>query len=189
MKIRDEQFQAGKELCDAIIGALKTERGVHAETAVSAAARITGTLVLRSCGLPLAKLQPAGPIFSDVSDQRGQRALGVVDTFLEAGKIPVDKRRPNVPVEEAHRPHMSLLETQSQLEPACQAILGKCGLTGEDGAQAAAIAVALMIQKTAQSLDPNISYAIAVNGLVEGCKTVPIPATEARKGWLGWLRR
>src|SRR5262245_2582940 len=49
------QLKASAEFTQTIISLLSTGRGVHAETAISAASRMAGTFALRSCGLPMSQ--------------------------------------------------------------------------------------------------------------------------------------
>jgi len=110
------QVQASAEFTEKIIAKLADKKGVHAETAISAASRMAGTFLLRSTGLPIAGFAPGS----------------------------------------------------------FRAILQKHNLTAREGAYAAAVSTAVLIQKSAGVLDPRISYTIAAWGIVEGCKTVPL---------------
>ena len=42
------QLRAADERVNAIVASLRTERGVHSETAISAAARVAGTFLFRT---------------------------------------------------------------------------------------------------------------------------------------------
>jgi len=87
------QYEASAKLTQTILSKLATEKGVHAETAVSAAARMAGTLVLRSCRLPLEGLKPGSPIFSDQVDQLGPKVLESVDEALVMLKIGITRNK------------------------------------------------------------------------------------------------
>ena len=71
---------------------------------------------------------------------------------------------------------MKLLKVQSPLDPSPRRVLQKHGLSDEEGAHAAAISKAVIIEKTKGVLNPYIAHAIAVEGLVAGSKTVPYDA-------------
>lgn len=172
------RYEASAELTQTIISKLTNERGVHAETAVSAAARMAGTLLLRSCRLPLADLKPGSPVFFDRMNEMGPKVLESVNQTLAFLKIPIDTRKLNYDVPEANQPLMNLLEMQSRLDPSFRMILQRHGLSDEDGAHAAAVSTAVMIEKVKGVLNPYIAYAIAVEGLVAGCKTVPYDAGD-----------
>jgi hypothetical protein len=173
------QFKASAELTQTILTKLTTERGVHAETAISAAARMAGTYMLRSSGLPLERFTPGTPVFSDIMNERGPLLLRTVDEVLESMNIAINPRRVDCNIPDEHQPHMDLLEMQTLLDPAFEAVFRKYQLTVEEGAYAAAIGTAVMIQKTAGVINPYLGYAIAANGIVESCKTVPVAAVAA----------
>lgn len=171
------QFKASAALTQAILTNLATSRGVHAETAVSAAARMAGTLLLRSSGLPIDQLEPGSAIFSDLMDERGEQLLGAVGHALASLNVPFDPRRVTFEVPDANNPHLGLMEVQSLLDGHFAEILRKHRLNGEEGAYAAAISTAVLIQKCSSVLDPHVGYAIAANGMVEACKTIPVAVT------------
>ena len=74
---------------------------------------------------------------------------------------------------------MKLLKVQSPLDPSPRRVLQKHGLSDEEGAHAVAISAAVIIEKTKNVLNPYIAYAIVVEGMVAGCKTVPYDAGHA----------
>jgi len=173
------RFEASAELTQTILSKLATEKGVHAETAVSAAARMAGKLLLRSCRLPLENLKPGSPVSFDRLNELGPKVLESVDQTLAFLKIPIETRKLNYDIPEANQPLMKLLEVQSLLDPSFRMVLQKHGLSDEEGAHAAAISTAVIIEKTKGVLNPYIAYAIAVEGLVAGSKTVPYDAGGA----------
>ena len=167
------QLAAAREFTQTVVAMLANEKGVHAETAISSAARIDGTFVLRSCRLPLAGFQPGTSLLFDGADERGQQVLQTVGDTLAALGVPFDARKIDYDLPENHTPLMELSETQAMLDSACRAIAAKHGLPDSDAASAAAISTAILIQKCAAFLDPHIAYVIAVYGIVEASKTVP----------------
>lgn len=175
-----KQFGAAEEFNRAIISKVITKRGVHAETAISAASRMAGTFVLRSSGLPLAQFAPGTPIFSDDVNERGQQVLGTVDRALSSMSIPFDARKLNYDLAEEHNPLMDLKQIQALLDPAFRAILQKYELNDEEAAYAAALSTASLIQKCSSFLDPHVSYVIAAYGMVEASKTVPFDAVQVQ---------
>lgn len=170
------QYKTATELTHTILSKLAIATGVHAESAVSAAARMAGTLLLRSCHLPLTRFKPGSPLFSDRLNELGPKVLESVDKTLALLNIPIDTKKLNYDIAEANQPLLNLLEVQSLLDPSFRVILQKHGLSDEEGAHAAAVSTAIIIEKTKSVLNPQIAYAIAVNGLVAGCKTVPYDA-------------
>ena len=99
--------------------------------------------------------------------------MGTVGETLASLEVPFDPRKLEFDTPEANSPQMGLAETQSTLDAEFRAILARHRLTEQEGAQAAAVSTAVLIQKCAAFLDPHISYPIAVYGMVEAAKTVP----------------
>ena len=174
-----KQLAASGEFNQVVIAKLATERGVHAETAISVASRMAGTFLLRSTGLPISALQPGMPVFSDLIDEQGQRVLATVDQALAALGVALDTRKVDYDLPDEHEPQMKLRETQAQFDPLFRAIVSKYELTDGEAAHAAGLSTAILIQKCAPFLDPHIAYAIAAYGMIEGCKTVPFDAERA----------
>jgi len=165
------QLKASAEFTQTIISLLSTGRGVHAETAISAASRMAGTFALRSCGLPMSHFTPGTPILGDVIDEQGNKVLTTVNDTL-AG-LNVELKSSNYELPDDNTPHMQLAEVQSMLDAPFRAIINKYHLSEEEGAHAAAVSAAVLIEKASSCLDPNIGYTVAVYGMVEACKTVP----------------
>ena len=167
---------------------LETERGVHAETAVAALARMAGTFLFRSFAFPVANLAPGSPVFSDIANTKGPLLVDTLTGYLDRNGVQRWKDRgASVPVE----PHLSLLQTQALLEPEMDAIRRKHGLSYEQAAHLAMVATGGMIAQCANVLDPEAAFNIAVKGLVESSKSVPQPlgppSRQADTG--GWKQR
>jgi len=169
----DAQLRASREIADAIVTALRTERGVHAETAVAGAARLAGAFLFRSFNLPTSGIAPGSPVLSDVANQRGPLLVEVLQAGLGGLGVSVD----SAAMEESpeHEPQMNFLETQQALEPRLAEIAAAHGLEGEGAARACALATALLIYRTREVLEPRVSFGLAVYGFVEGTKTMPAP--------------
>ena len=70
-----KQFRAAGEFNRILLSKLANGQGVHAETAISSAARMAGTFLLRSSGLPLHSVKPGSPVFSDAMNEQGPELL------------------------------------------------------------------------------------------------------------------
>jgi hypothetical protein len=167
-------MKASAEFTQAIISSLATDQGVHAETAISAASRMTGTFVIRSCGLPLAQFAPGTPLLGDIIDEHGQKVLRTIDEALASMKLALDPQNLDYDLPEANQPRMNLAEVQSLLDGSFRAIADKYHLSPQEGAHAAAVATAMLIKKCSGVLEPHLGYTIAMYGMVEGSKTVPL---------------
>jgi hypothetical protein len=173
-----KQIEAASAFNQVIITKLTNEKGVHAETAISAVARMAGTYILRASGVPLEKFAPGTSILVDFANEQGQQVLGLVDQALASLGVPFDSGRLNYDLEAANNPQIDLQATQSLLDPSFQATAARFGLTDLQTAASLAIAVAFLIQQCAGFLDPHVAYVVATYGMVEGSKTVPFDAAE-----------
>lgn len=169
----DQQIKASRIISDTIIETLTDERGAHAETCVAGAARMAGTFLFRSFGLPTQNLDPGSPVFSELANQRGPVLVEVLKSALQGLKVPVDESNMDDEPRTDHQPLINLAETQRKLEKKLTVITTAHGLDNESAARACALATALLMHQTRSVLDPSISFDIAVYGFVQGTKTVP----------------
>jgi hypothetical protein len=176
--LSQQQIEAAQEFVETTIETLKTERGVHAETAVAGTARMAGTFLFRSFNFPLKDAKPGQPVLSDQANEQGSRLIQILGGVLEHAGIKLDKEQLGKTSGAENQPLLSFLETQKRLEPKYSAINTRLGLSLQDAADSAAVATALLIQQCAQILDPNIAFGIAVYGFIEGSKTVPESTTQ-----------
>lgn len=173
----NSQLAAGRQIANTIINELATERGAHAETVIAAAARMGGTMMFRTFGLPASGIAPGSPVFSDIANERGPVLVEVMRAGLAGLGIEIDEQAlPEVTPE--HAAHLNIIEMQQKLDGPLKAIASSHGLAGEAAARACALATALLIQQTRSVLDPSLGFAIAVYGFVEGTKTMPIEVAQ-----------
>lgn len=173
----DRQLKASAPIVDAVIAGLTNERGVHAETAVAATARMAGTCLFRSFNLPTGSIAPGSPVLSDLANEQGPRLVEVMQAGLTGLGIELGNDA-DMQEDPDHRPLLAFLETQHLLEPAILAITASHDLKGETAARACALATALMIHRTRSVLDPSIGFGLAVYGIVEGTRTMPAPVAH-----------
>ncbi len=170
---------AAQACCGVIFARLAGERGVHAETAVAAAARMAGTFLLLSLGLPLDKLPSGAPVFSDAANEKGPALVSLYAGTLRALGIDADPQRAGAAAASAEL-LLSLLDTQRLLDGPLAAVAREHGLSYAEAAEACAVAAAVITQKCSAVLAPDVSSGIAGYGFVEGSKTVPyMPSAEA----------
>ena len=167
------EMEAANAFTDVICNKLATDRGVHAETAISAISRMAGTMLLRSSGLPINNLKSGSPVFADVVNEQGEELLGTVGKTLASLRVPFDPSKLTYEMPAENAPHLNLEETQAALNSPFREVLSKYRMTEQEGAQAAAVSAGMLIEKCAAFLDPHVSYTIAAYGIIEACKTVP----------------
>jgi hypothetical protein len=170
---RQEQVDAANRFADAAIDALKDAKGVHAETAVAATARMAGSFLFRSFGFKLEGVEPGQPVLSEEANEQGPELVNILagvlaqmGVELDVGKL-ADEPGPD------HKPLLGFLETQRKLEPAFAGIRDELGLSLREAAESAAAATAVLIRRATQLLDAHVAFHIAAYGFVEGTKTVP----------------
>ena len=176
--ITQPQIDAAQAFSNAAIAALQTERGVHAETAVAAVARMAGTFLFRSFGFDPPNVAPGQAVLSEEADTAGPGLIRVLAGALAEIGIALDEQRLGASQLAANRPSLDFLATQARLEPRFAAIRAEHGLSLAEAADAAAIATAFLIHQCARVLDPSAAFGVAVYGFIEGTKTAPGPVTH-----------
>lgn len=181
------QIEAANGFVGVVLGGLRNDGGVHAETAVAVAARLAGTSLLRSFGFCLAAMEPGAALFSDQADAAAPALIASLQANLAALGFSIDAARlpPAIPV--AHRPQLTLFQTQLMFDVPYRRTIRNCGLDQRQAAFAGAIATARIIGDCAMVLDPHVAMRIAINGFVEGVKSVPIkvPGSDNDDGFAG----
>jgi hypothetical protein len=174
----EAQVAAARQIAERIINDLATERGAHAETCIMAAARMGGTILFRSFGLPTNGIEPGSSVFSDLANERGPMLADVMNAGLSGLGVAIDEQKVGGAADDSHAPLFTITEMQQKLDDPIYAITGAHGLRGDDAARACALATALLIHQTSSVLDPSIGYGLAVYGFVEGTKTAPNPTSR-----------
>ena len=182
------QVTAADKMVDAIVRLLRNERGVHAETAIAAAARLGGTFLFRSFRFPPKDIQPGAPVFSDLANEQGPALVQTFAYGLAAeGLDPQALQTATLEVPERNQPLLGVVATQEKLEAELRAIAAAQRLAEPEAAHACALAAARLVKMTVQVLDPRVAFAVAAYGFVEGSKTMPAPlaaaASVAKKPW------
>jgi hypothetical protein len=136
----DAQLRAAERIADLIIAALTTERGVHAETAIASAARLGGTFLFRSLGLPTGSVKPGTPVLSDAANVQGPLLVQTFGTGLARLGVTVDQSAISKPIPADNTPHLSVLETQAALEAPVITIADSHRLDRQAAAHACALA-------------------------------------------------
>lgn len=180
--LRQAQLQAANEFAEATIAAVRDPRGVHAETAIAALARMAGTFLFRSFGFEIADLTPGQAVFSEQANEQGPRLLDILGSTLAALDVPLDPKKLTGKVDPERSPRRAFLETQKLLEPRLAPIRDAHGLSLMEAAEAAAAGAALLIRHGVNVLDPHAAFNLAVYAFIEGAKTAPDPVIGPREG-------
>lgn len=147
-------------------------REVDAVDVIAAASRMAGTMLFRSFGLDTGGAEPGMAILSEQANEKGPGLINTVLVMLERMGVTVDHAklnsgRPNPPT-------MTVLQTQALLDDELLAIERQHGLSHEACAQACAVATAWLIKQCAPQIGAEAGVDLALYGIIEGSKTVPL---------------
>lgn len=173
-----QQLDAAQEFAIASITALKSAKGFHPGTVVAATARMAGTYLLRSIKLDLMGINPGQAVLSAEASAQAPILIETAARLLARIGINLDEERAGSAPPPADQPVLSFLESQRILEPGYAPISARFGFSDTDAAYAVAAATSLLIRHCAKVLDPNIAFALAALGFVEGAKTAPDPVVR-----------
>ena len=76
--ITQPQIDAAQEFANTVVAELRTDKGVHAETAVASVARMAGTFLFRSFGFQLPDVEPGGVVLSEQANEAGPRLIQIL---------------------------------------------------------------------------------------------------------------
>lgn len=167
-----------------VIETLRNDRGVHAETAIAASAVLAGECVLACAGYDTSGLEPGSMITSDVVNQllfEAEGQLTVSDYFMNAlfGQgIDVSKESWPEAIPDEHQVMLDPMEIVARLRPQALGMFEQVQAEPLERAYAAAQATALLVAHTRRVLDPNIGKALALEAMLRGAKSVPMPSSS-----------
>lgn len=176
MALNQAQLQAASEFGTAAMKAFDQDGTFPAEIVIGSTARMAGSFLLRSFGLPLTGIQPGSVVLSEQANQQGPRLIQILGAVLENIGVKLDPSKLAASQPTARGQKAPFLETQDVLEERFAAIRQKYGLSDGEAADSVAVATAVLIKNCSSLLDPHLGFGLAVYGFIEGSKTAP--ATE-----------
>ncbi|QQR75998.1 MAG: hypothetical protein IPJ17_10645 [Holophagales bacterium] len=183
MNFTESQDRATGELVELVASCLGAERAIHPETAIASTARLAGSLLLRSFGLPLGKLEPGSVVLSDAANEKGPMLVEILAAYLAGAEVPIQRDQlGGEPARRGAQPHLSTVQSLAQLQDEAMAIAERHGLTLEQLAQSAALATAFLVRECAPRIGAETGFNIATYGFVEGSKTVPPRSSRPGSG-------
>lgn len=167
-----------------LVETIKSERGIHAETAIVSAGALTGEFVLRASGFDYSGLEPGTAVFSDVVNQlmfEAEDQLTVSDVFMNAlfaQGIEVGKESWPDDIPEMHQVVLDPLQVVARARPRIDELFehhtnNGTPLTMLERAYLAAQATAYMVAQARRALDANIGKTLALEAILRGAKSVP----------------
>src|SRR5258705_13427614 len=95
MQITDEQHKAAGEIVGLIVTELGKNKPVHAATAISSCARLSGSFMFRSFNFPLKNLTPGNVVLSEEANVKGPVLINMLGAILSKFDINIDAKKVN----------------------------------------------------------------------------------------------
>ena len=179
-RIEEKHFDAAGAMSEVFATRLGGEsRAVHAETAIASAARMAGTMLLRSFGLDTSKMPVGAVVLSEQANEKGPALLNTVIMMMRQYGLQPDKEKLADFGNRGEAPKWTVVQTQELLDEDLRQIREQYGLNMEDGAFACALTTAWLIKECAPKIGLEVGFNIAAYGFIEGAKTVPRPEGDA----------
>lgn len=167
------QLQAASEFGTTAMQAFDQGGTFPAETVIASTARMAGSFLFRSLGLPLTGIQPGSVVLSEQANQQGPRLIQILGAVLQHLGVKLESSQLAASQRTASGQKESFLETQKVLEARFVAIRDKYGFSDGEAADSVAVAAAVLIKNCSNLLDPHVGFGLAVYGFIEGSKTAP----------------
>lgn len=171
--LRQAQLQAANEFGTTAIRAFDQGGTFPAETVIGSAARMAGSFLFRSLGLPMTGIQPGSVVLSDQANQQGPRLIQILGTVLQNIGVKLEPSQLSANPRTKGGLKEPFIETQGILEAQFVAIRDKYELSDGEAADSVAVATAVLIKNCSNLLEPHIGFGLAVYGFIEGAKTAP----------------
>lgn len=175
MNITQEENATVGELVELIASKVgDSNRAIHPETAISASARLSGSLLLRSFDLNLNVGEPGSVLLSEEANEQGPILINILGGFLSASNIHIDNDK--IGGEETQRgepPRLNTVEALSLLQDEALNICKRNSLSMESSARAAALATAFVVKECSPQIGAETGFNVAIFGFIEGSKTIP----------------
>ena len=193
----DRTMQAGLQLTRLLVKAYESDRGVHAETVIGAAAALAGDFALRAA-------EPDPPATGYLVSERAGALLFGTDPLgttglcgvIRQGAVKAGAAESEIPeleditarikeameggpypplsVPEEHYPQEWSPNACPRLRGAVDEICRSHGLTGKGAATALVVACAFLINETRQVLPPEIGACLALETMIGVARMAPV---------------
>lgn len=174
MNITQAQQKAAGEIVDLIASEIGKGRAIHPETAISATARLSGSLLLRSFNINLAEYAPGAIVLSEEANEKGPVLINSLAALLSALNVQLDQQKLGGDAAwRGGKPELDILTALTLLQEPALEIGENNELSMEQTAQAAALATGFIVKECAPQISAETGFNLAAFGFVEGSKTVP----------------
>ncbi len=172
MHISESQHKAAGQLVELIADRVGSGRAVHPETAIASAARLAGSLLLRSFNLNIQAVEPGTVVLSNEANEEGPHLVSIMSAMLQHFGLSMDSEKLRQ-LKRGAAPELSVVQSLSLLQEEAMGIARENGLELKEAAQAAAMATAFIVKECARDIGVETSFNAAAYSFIEGCKTVP----------------
>lgn len=191
MSITKEENNTARELVELIASKVgDSNRAIHPETAISASARLAGSLLLRSFELDLNVGEPGSVLLSEEANEQGPILINILGGFLSASNIQINKEKiGGNDNKRGEEPRLTTIESIALLQNEALSMCRKNSLNLESSAKAAALATAFVVKECSPQIGVETAFNVAIFGFIEGSKTIPpkigtkASGTRGKKPW------
>lgn len=174
MSTLDAQNKVAGALVDLVAARSGTGRAVHAETAIASAARLSGSLLLRSFNFDIQKLNPGSVLLSDEANEEGPQLINIFGAMLQNFGVMLDNTKLGGDgALRGEEPRLTVVQSLALLQEDAIRIAGENGLNLKEAAQSAAMSTAFIVKECAKNISGEVGFNVALYGFIEGSKTVP----------------
>ena len=147
-----DQLKAADSIAETISRSLSE---LHAETAVSSAARLAGTFLFREFNFPAKNIAPGTTVLSDKANEAAPLLFNTLAVTLQVFGVKTDpKKRAHFPgTQSSHASRLSVTETQIRCELPIRKVTARFRLSSQEAAQSCAIAAGRLIHDQAIIVD------------------------------------
>ena len=173
----DQLVRAADAIIQQICGHLQSDRGVHIETAISAAGSLAGVAILRNTELPFTASEP-GQVQVVLAEEVNQWGSSVVEFMVSVcDLLELDAAFGATEIPPEHQPNQHLIEGVLDwvwsLEVPCNEILDELDVDRALRPYIYAFTSLKLVKDGEAILDPVVGKALALAAIVAGSKTAP----------------
>ena len=112
MQISEAQNKAADELVNLVVSRVGVDRAVHPETAIASAARLAGSLLLRSFNLNIQASEPGVVILSHEANEEGPQLISIMSAILHLFDVSLETEKlGGDPANRGEEPQLSVVQS------------------------------------------------------------------------------
>ena len=171
MELTEKHYNAAGEIVDLIANKFGANRAIHPGTAISACARLSGSMLFRSFELKVDKVDQGNVVLSEDANEKGPILINILGWMIENTGNRIDKEKLDESKKEDSK--IDFLKTLELTQEATIKIMRKYDFSYEDISYSCAMATAFIVTECKNELPIESGFNTAVYGFIEGTKTMP----------------